>query len=399
LPGRELGGENGRVEARDAVTNQDVEFALRERVKELTCLYGIASVAERTDLSLEEVLQSVVELLPPAWRYPEIAFARIALDERAWEMRRYREGGVTQRADIVVREEHRGFVEVGYDRVKVASDDEPFLKEERHLIDAVARDVSMIVERREAEHERERLEEQLRHADRLATIGQLSAGLAHELNEPLGSILGFSQLAKKCPDLPEQAAKDLGKIESASLHAREIIRKLLVFARQMPPRKVQVDLNRIVEEGISIFGSRCVNAGIDVSLSLADRLTEITADPVQLNQVFVNLVVNAIQAMPKGGALRVETAEADGRVALVVEDSGVGMPAEIVQKIFLPFFTTKDVHEGTGLGLAVVHGIVTAHGGDISVSSEEGKGSRFKVNLPVREPEHSSERQGDGTSE
>jgi signal transduction histidine kinase len=257
--------------------------------------------------------------------------------------------------------------------------------EEERLIDAVAREVALIVERREAAEEKSRLQGQLIHADRLATIGQLSAGVAHELNEPLGSILGFAQLAQKCPDLPRQAEEDMEKIVSASLYAREVIKKLMVFARQMPSNKVLVSLNRVVEDGLYFLEARCAKAGIEVARDLAPDLPEITADPAQLNQVLVNLVVNAVQAMPAGGTLTVSTGRADSSVTLIVGDTGGGMSDEVRAKIFLPFFTTKEVDEGTGLGLAVVHGIVTAHGGSIDVTSRSGQGTRFEVRLPLGE--------------
>lgn len=359
------------------------QAALHERVKELTCLYGIAQIAAKPQVSLEEILRGIVGLLPPAWQYPEIAFARIVLDGRSYSTPGFRECQRRQTADVVVDDRRRGVVEVIYAEERPGLDEGPFLKEERNLIDAVARQVGLIVERREAEEDRSRLHGQLRHADRLATIGLLAAGVAHELNEPLGNILGFAQLAKKCKGLPESAKKDLEKIESASLHAREVIRKLLIFARQMPPQKTQVDLRRVVEETLDFLQGRCAETGIEVECSLPTDLPEVTADPGQLSQVLVNLVVNALQAMPDGGKLTIRAGACGRHVSLTVEDTGVGMSREVLDQIFVPFFTTKDVGEGTGLGLPVVHGIVNAHGGTIHVESEAGRGTRFEIRFPV----------------
>jgi C4-dicarboxylate-specific signal transduction histidine kinase len=246
--------------------------------------------------------------------------------------------------------------------------------------------VAQIVERKEAEEDKARLQQQLIHADRLATIGQLAAGVAHELNEPLGSILGFAQLIQKCPEIPKQAEQDVQKIIKASLYTREVIKKLMVFARQMPPKKAQVNLNQVVGEGLYFLESRCTKAGIEVVRQLAADIPEITADPAQLNQVLVNLVVNAVQAMPGGGTLTIRTKASNASVMLIVEDTGIGMGEETREKAFLPFFTTKDMNEGTGLGLAVVHGIVTSHGGSIDVKSELGQGTVFEIRLPVMEP-------------
>ena len=366
-----------------AIANRRGQWALRERVKELTCLYGIAQVAQKPGLTLDEILQGIVELLPPAWQYPEIATARILLDGRSHTSPNFREGPHRQAADVVVGGLRRGVVEVFYRREKAGFVEGPFLKEEQSLIDTVAREVSLVVERREAEIYKSRLQEQLRHADRLATIGQLAAGVAHELNEPLANVLGFAQLAKKEPGVPATAAGDLEKIIKTSLHAREIIHKLLVFSRQTPLQMTQVNLNQVVEEGLHFLESQCTKAGIELVRSLEPNLPEISADPSQLQQVLVNLVVNAIQASPSGGKLTIETHRGPDFVSVAVADTGMGMTEEIKSKLFTPFFTTKDVDQGTGLGLAVVHGIVTSHRGVIRVESDAGRGSRFEVQLPV----------------
>jgi len=366
-----------------ALAHQKAQAALLERVKELTCLYGIAQLAARPDTLLEETLQKIVELLPPAWQYPDIACASIALNGRKHSTPGFQKCRQKQKADIIVRGEPRGVIQVAYTQKIPDLDEGPFLKEERSLIDAVAKQVALIIEQRQAEEDKSRLHDQLRHADRLATIGQLAAGVAHELNEPLSSILGFAQLVKKSSGLPEQAEQDIGKIVTSSLHVREIIKKLMLFARQTPPKKIQVKLNQVVEEGIYFLEARCVKAGIEVLRFLSPDLPEINADPAQINQVLVNLVVNSMQAMPEGGKLTVRTFGSKDHVALIVEDTGIGMSEDVKRQIFIPFFTTKDIDQGTGLGLAVVHGIVTSHKGSVKVESTVGCGTRFEIQLPI----------------
>jgi signal transduction histidine kinase len=374
-----------------ALTSQQTRASLRERVKELTCLYGIAQLAERSGARLEKILQEIAECLPPAWQYPEIAAARIVFDDNRCETAGFDKCVQKQIADLVVQDQPRGSVEVGYMQKKPELDEGPFLKEERSLIDTVARQIAILVERRQAAKDKRRLQSQLRHADRLATIGQLSAGVAHELNEPLGNILAFAQLAAKEQGIPGQVAQDLGKIVKTSLYAREIIKKLMLFARQMPPQKTRVNLNAVVEEWLPFFASRCEKEGVAIERRLAHELPEIVADPSQLHQVLVNLVVNAIQATAAGGKVTIDTRGVDQQVVLAIEDDGVGMSQEVLKKIFLPFFTTKDVHKGTGLGLAVVHGIVTSHGGTVSVESAPGRGTRFEIRLPQAPAERSEE--------
>ena len=354
-------------------------------------VYLFSSESDRPDWSLEGFLKQVAEILPQGWQHPEIAAAGIEFEGRAYGAGVFRESPWRQDSPILVNGMCRGNIQVSYSIEKPVLEEGPFLKEERSLLDEVARQVGFILERVETERERTRLREQLRHADRLATIGQLAAGAAHELNEPLGSVLGFAQLAKSCPNLPVQAEQDIEKIINAALHAREIIKKLMIFSRQMPTREAPCNVNNLVGEGLYFLEARCLREGIRLVRRLAESLPEITADAAQLHQVLVNLVVNAIQAMPHGGILTLETRVQGGQILLAVEDTGTGMSEEVLKQIFIPFFTTKGVGYGTGLGLSVVHGIVTSHGGTIHVESRPGLGSRFVVILPLREVPHDKE--------
>jgi len=365
-----------------AAADRRAQAALRERVKELTCLYGIARATKEVDRSLDTGLQQITALLPPAWQYPDIATARIVVDGVVYVAADFSAVLFSQSANIVIGGVPRGTVEVGYVDEKPEFVEGVFLKEEDDLLDAVAREVSLFIEQNEAARQCEQLSEQLRHADRLTTIGQLSAGVAHEINEPLGGILGCAQLARKAPELSQETATDLDDIIAASLHAREIVKKLMLFARQTPSRKARADLNQVVEQGLSFLGGRCAEQGVDLVRNLAPDLPLPFADFSQLQQVLVNLVVNALQAMPDGGTLTVATGCDDSAVALVVDDTGAGMSEETRKKIFDPFFTTKDVGEGNGLGLSVVHGIVTSHGGTITCESKLGRGTRFEIQFP-----------------
>ncbi|MBS3741424.1 MAG: GHKL domain-containing protein [Candidatus Cloacimonetes bacterium] len=368
------------------ILNQKHQAALQERVKELTCLYGISKIAEKPKISIPDILHGIVDLLPPAWQYPKYTCARIQFDDEEYTSPHFEEGKYKQTADLIIRGERRGQLEVIYIIEEPEMDEGPFLKEERDLINVISKQVSLIIERRIQAEEKEKLEEQLRHADRLATLGQLSAGVAHELNEPLGSILGFAQLIRK-NDLSKQILSDLDKIIDSCLHAREVIKKLLIFSRQMPPQKTSVNINKIVEEGLYFLESRCAKNNIKVKRKLDKNLPDIYADASQLHQIVVNLVVNAIQSMHKGGELTISTKASDHMISLTVKDNGEGIAEENIDKIFNPFFTTKDIGEGTGIGLSVVHGIVKSHSGSISVASKLDEGTTFEVKLPVKEEE------------
>lgn len=358
------------------------ELARRERVKELQCLYAVSQVIAEPSLRREDRIRRIVAVLPEAWQFPDLAVARITLDNQATTSSWYEALRAVHSAELVVEGRARGLVEVGYTSLPPAERDDPFLVEERSLLENVAHQLSLYITREEGAERRKLLEAQLRHADRLATIGQLAAGVAHEMNEPLSSILGFAQLALKNADVPQPVADDLREIVASSLRAREIVKKLLLFARQTPPSKRACSLNRVVDEALFLLEAGGQKHSVAFARRLTDELPEVEADPTQLRQVVVNLVVNAMQAIRDQGRIEVETRFGGDYVELVVADTGCGMTPEVLKQVFNPFYTTKDVGEGTGLGLSVVHGIIVAHGGTIQATSEPGKGSRFVVRVP-----------------
>ncbi|MBU1985036.1 hypothetical protein KJ815_11585, partial [bacterium] len=346
-----------------ASAHRRAQWALGERVKELSCLYEIAQIVDKPEWTRAEKLQRIIDLLPPALQHPDVAAARIDLDHATYLTSMYRAGRYREQTSIIVKGRKRGTLEIIYIEGKPEHAEGPFLKEEAALIAEVARQVAGIIEREEAEETKIRLELQVRRADRLATLGQLAAGVAHELNEPLGGVLGFAQLAKKSLGDTPQLEKDLDKIIKTALHGRDIVQKLLIFSRQMPPSKGRVDLSHVASEVLSFFEARCKKEGIIIVRRLGEELPGIVADPGQISELIMNLVVNALQAMPQGGTLTVEISRRETSVVLGIEDTGAGMSEETKRQIFDPFFTTKDVGQGTGLGLSIVHGIVTAHGG------------------------------------
>ena len=363
---------------------QSTEFELRERVKELACLYAISELSQMDNLSMDRLMGQILALIPPAWQFPEQAAARIVVDHHHFVAPNFRETQHKLSEKITLHKKQRGVVEVVYLNGMPEADEGPFLKEERKLLKAIAGKLALVLERKEAQEEKERLSLQIRHADRLATIGELTAGIAHEINEPLANILGFAQLASKNEELPGQARHDLDKIIKAALTAREIIKKLMYFSHQMPQRFSEVDLNGAVRETLQFLESRFSKEKIAIHFHLTEGIPPIYADSVQLNQVIVNLVLNAIQAMPNGGDLKIYTGQNAENVMLAIEDSGIGIPESIRSEIFKPFFTTKEPGKGTGLGLSVLHGIITSHEAEIRVESEEGKGARFEIKFPIK---------------
>ncbi|MEO0238024.1 MAG: ATP-binding protein [candidate division WOR-3 bacterium] len=365
-----------------AISDRRAQYFLRERVKELSCLYSISSILQKTDFDFEKDMEKIVNIIIPAFQFPEFTNVRIKLDNKVYVNKNFVESDNMISSDIFVEDKKRGSIEIFYSQKSFKKDTVFFLDEEKALINAIANHFGYVLERQKIEKDRNDLHNQLLHADRLATIGQLVAGVAHEINEPLASILGFAQLIKKS-DIPEQVRSDNEKIIKSALHAREIIKKLMFFAKQMPPQKVEVDLNETIKETVYFLESHLIRSSIELNLKLSPDIPKVVADPSQLYQVIVNLTVNAIQAIKGNGILKIETFSDEDYVYFTIEDNGIGMDKETMDKIFIPFFTTKK--DGTGLGLSVVHGIITNHNGKIDVESEPGKGTKFTVKLPYGE--------------
>ena len=363
----------------------DEKARLFEKIRVLNCLYQISELVDDGTSAFEKTIQAILDLIPQAFEYPEKVVAAILLGETCYQTSGYASSKYSVHKPIVVSGEVRGRLEIGFigDGIFSLRSEGGCSPEENSLMEAIAKKVAYIIDRKETFDKKKVLEEQLRHADRLATIGQLAAGIAHELNNPLGDILGFAQLASNYPDLNEDVYQDLVKIVKSTLYAREIIKKVLYFGRQTHPREAKTDLNKLIGEWMDFFESRCTKSRIQIVVDMDENLPIVNGDPAQLNQVLINVVVNAIQAMPSGGTLTIKTMRTQGRASIIVQDTGPGIEEENQDKIFLPFFTTKEVDEGTGLGLSVVYGIVNEHGGSIEVSSKKGHGSTFDIMLPI----------------
>ncbi len=354
-----------------------------ERIKELNCLYQVAQcVVIETDMV--RALEKIVRIMPDGWQYTQQSCARITVKGNPFLSAHFFESDVFQKEDIFLDGQNIGKIEIFYDSSFGSDSNNPFLIEERNLLKGIANIISFYLKKHRDDENRKIIQQQLLHADRLATIGQLAAGVAHELNEPLGNILGLAQLSLKLPKLPNQVKEDLNKIEGCVIYSREIIKKLMEFSRQSSMCKEKFNLHQLIDNSITFLEARCIKEGITIVRQYTEPIT-IIADPTQIKQVITNLIINAIQAMKNGGDLTIGTRKASKNAILTIEDSGVGISEKNISKAFVPFFTTKDVGEGTGLGLSVVYGIIQSHNGDIKVSSEPGKGTIFQVSLPLEE--------------
>ncbi|HEY82742.1 MAG TPA: PAS domain S-box protein [Dehalococcoidia bacterium] len=236
--------------------------------------------------------------------------------------------------------------------------------------------------------ERKKRQEQLLITDRLASIGELASGIAHELNNPLTGILGFSQLLLD-KDVPEDVKEDLRVISRESQRAASIVKNFLSFARKHPAERKPVQINEVIEGVVKLRAYEQNVHNIEVATQLAPDLPLVLADSFQLQQVFLNIIINAEHFMTKAhgkGTITITTEQAEDVVRISLADDGPGISQENLGHLFDPFFTTKEEGKGTGLGLSICHGIIAEHGGRIYAESELGKGATFVIELPVLSP-------------
>jgi PAS domain S-box-containing protein len=230
----------------------------------------------------------------------------------------------------------------------------------------------------------QQVREQLRRTERLAELGMLASGMAHEIGTPMNVILGRAEyLLSRTKEEPTK--RGLETIVAQVERITKIMNQLLAFARRRPAERRPLDLRKSVADCLDVIQERVRRHRIRVETDLPADLPPVLADADQVSQVLLNLMLNAIQAMPEGGTLRLALARGDGTVTIQVGDTGHGIPEEALSKIFLPFYTTKEVGKGTGLGLTVVHGIIQEHGGTIMVESRVDQGTTFTVALPIAE--------------
>ncbi len=234
--------------------------------------------------------------------------------------------------------------------------------------------------------EQKKMMEKLMRADRLSSLGEMAAGLAHEINNPLTGVMGLAHLLVGKQGIPDSVKDDAGTIYKEANRAAGILKDFLVFARGQKPDKQAADINSIVDSVLKLRRTYMKKSGIEVVTSLADDLPELLLDVSQIQQVLLNIVLNAEYFMyeaHKKGILHITTCCIDHMVQVIIADNGPGMSAENMSHIFDPFFTTKELGRGTGLGLSISYGIIKEHNGNIHVESKPGRGASFTVELPI----------------
>ncbi|MBW1862336.1 MAG: PAS domain S-box protein [Deltaproteobacteria bacterium] len=487
-------------------------YKLSKRVKELNCLYSISKLGQRRRLSLEEILQRIVDLMPPAWQYPKITCARVILEGQEFRTRNFNETIWKQSGDIIVHGQPSGTLEVCYLKKRPANDEGPFLKEERSLINAIAERLERIIERKRAEKallesekrfrdlvenapigiliiqndqivyrnpEQEKLygplprsleftdfefihpddvekfkkfyqdmtsgkvrtldtdfrlypvgkkggrldmkwaycraslikyqgkeaillnvmdmtrarelEHLLRIQDKMTSLGRVAAGIAHEIRNPLSGINIYLNTLEKIYDREESLDKVkeiLGQLQSASSKIESVIRRVMDFSKPGTPKFVLTDINQAIEETIKLSSVTMRKRGIKIEKALTEDLPPCHADPQLIEEVILNIITNASEAMKSmDGAKKIEVSSSieNNNILVKVSDSGPGVPSSLKDKIFDPFYTTKN--GSTGIGLSLAHRIITDHGGSLNISKSKWGGAEFVIEIPIKKPD------------
>jgi signal transduction histidine kinase/CheY-like chemotaxis protein len=380
----------------DITARKRAERDLRERIKELACLYRAVELTTGDQRPVEAVCADIAAILPASLLHDDVAVARISADGNEQRSAGWQIPLAALQAPIRVDGRALGYVEVGYKegRPDEGDDEGPFLREERALVNAVATHIGRMIGDR-------RMAETLIQSEKLRSVGELTGGVAHDFNNLLTIILGNAEmLAQRLATHPE--LRPLAETTMAAAErGAELTSRLLSFARRQALEPAPTDINRLVA-GMNGLLRRTLGEQIEMATKLGDRLRPSLVDAPRLENVLLNLCINARDAMAEGGRLTIETRNIDidpdyatlhndvapGRyVIIAVSDTGTGMTPEVLARAFDPFFTTKEVGKGSGLGLSMVYGFVKQSRGHVTVYSEPGQGSTVRLYLPQADSE------------
>ena len=320
-----------------------------------------------------------VKIITDIWHAPRVEYPQHAWNE-----------GIRMMLDVpmAIENEMRGLIRI------YLSEPRSFSEDELDFMVTVAEQCACIIERvRLAENQQAHITHLATQMEKMSSLGRMAAGVAHEINNPLAGILLFSSNMKKKVEPGSSLEKGLGIIIRETQRCKTIIQGLLEFARDKPPRKTMVDINRVIASALNVVGNEFYLRHVTLEQHLSEDMAGTLLDENQIEQVLINLLLNALQAVEDYGRVsissRVDTQK--GRIEVEVADNGCGISAESVKKIFEPFYTTRN--DGTGLGLAVSYGIIKNHQGEIRVFSKLGEGTRFVIDFPVIS-EESEKREG-----
>ena len=353
---------------------------LKERIKELECLYEISTIINQSEGNVNSTFEEICLSLKKAWRFPHSAIVELKVEEYHIFTDSLPPKTVFQYAKILIFKQEMGYIKVHYPSPQFTQDN--FLTEELILLFTIANDINGYYEKHLNKEREAFVKQNAERVDRLSILGEITAGIAHELNTPLGNILGFSELISQ-KELDEQSTKDLKKIISAAIYSREIVKKLMFFSCEMPRSMEMLKIEPIVTQVLSFLEPKFKMQQVSYQLDFENSKLEARLDNIQFTQVLFNLLLNSLYVSPVGSTIYIKVFNDEKFFYLEIIDEGPGVSIEIKSSIFEPFFTTKPLGDGTGLGLSVVHGIIKSHKGAIEISDNKPNGAIFKITLPL----------------
>lgn len=357
-----------------------IEYTLRERLKELTCMYEVTSIIVNSDFEkLELSLKSIAFCLKKAFQHESEAGVHISCSETTVAIGEPLTDYVRINAPIKVFNEPNGCIEIRYPSRSYT--DKDFLEEEIKLLSNVCLEIGNLIERKQIKEKEELIRKQMERNDRLNILGEITAGIAHELNTPLTSIIGFTELLdEQIKD--ELVQSDLSKIKENALFCREIVKKLMFFACEVPQQIQEILLNPVLQNVLSLLSPAFKKKDVTANLIIEQTNIGIKADEIQLTQVLFNIIMNALYYSPSKATIEVQASKGQKGIVILIKDQGPGIDQALSDKVYEPFYTTKPVGDGSGLGLSVVHGIMSSHKGSISFYPNAPHGTVFELCFP-----------------
>ena len=375
---------------------------LNERVKELTVLHRTARLLQDHARTTPILLQEIVTILPEAFDHPELAAARIVFDGEEYRSSNFGSSPWKQSAYFTTGGGKHGAVEIAYSENRRGPSKFAFLEEEKSVLESIAEMLQLYLERKETQESVEKitrelvernkelwnLQHEIGRVGQLAALGWMTGALAHELGTPLNSVLGYTQLLAQA-DLPEKARRHAKTIESQVQRMAGIVQYYLDRTRGSTSKRTLVNLNELVRETLLLLKPVFTEKSVQVAAELAESLPSLNAHSGSLQRVLINLLNNAVDSLGQTRSITLATEiappteEQCAGVIIKISDTGAGISADLLPKVFDFFMTTKNPGAGTGLGLAVCKEIVKEHGGKITISSQIENGTTIKIFFPA----------------
>ncbi|WP_338839926.1 HAMP domain-containing sensor histidine kinase [Flavobacterium ginsenosidimutans] len=356
------------------------EENLREKIKELTCLYEISKIISKSNSINIQTLHDIIMSIKNAWRYSADTIVEIHVTDYHLSTSQQMEESISQSSFIQVNKVDCGHIKVHYPAKKYTQND--FDDDEQKLLDTIAIEVGNYIEKYQTLERKALLRKTIERMERLTLLGEMTAGIAHELNTPLGNILGFAELIKE-QNIDSDIDADISIVINSVIYSREIVKKLMFFSCEMPQKLESQEIKPIIVFALSFLKSNFQKKGIKTELIFKDENVIAKVDSVQITQVLFNLLINAVYASPEKSIIKIIVDHDENNLYLKIEDQGTGVPDTIKEKIFEPFFSTKPVNYGCGLGLSVVHGIIKNHNGEIILQDNFPNGTIFIIRIPL----------------